>query len=381
MISKRVFILVITVAFLSTTLGFQVTSKFKILFEKAKFTMETKGDLKTAITLFNEIIKKYPNEREYAARSQFYIGLCNEKLGNVEARKAYEIVLSKYADQPGIVNEARARLTLLESKTPSIGPTTRRILADAEKIGHGSTVISKYIRTVDGNTGDVFQFEITSGDTSRIKNNSNLKKNDIDNIETYIFSPDGEKLAYNIAIFDSVTNKWTYELHIRNLDGSDLHSLYNEKYDYIYPFDWSSDGRLILAAQTQNNVDELVLISLEDGSKRILKKIITGYIGLWITRFSPDGKYIALSSVKKSNTPNSDILIIDVENGNEVFVAEHPAEDQMLRWTPDGKNLVFLSDRSGTWDLWAVRVIEGKQLGEPQLIKKDFGYNVWNVIG
>jgi Tol biopolymer transport system component len=60
---------------------------------------------------------------------------------------------------------------------------------------------------------------------------------------------------------------------------------------------------------------------------------------------------------------------------NEVVVAGHPAEDKLLRWTPDGRSLVFLSDRSGTWDIWTVHITGGKQQGEPELLKKDFGWD------
>jgi len=51
--------------------GSQNSSDHKVLFEKAKFTMETKGDLKGAIDLFEELIGKYPDQREHAAKSQF----------------------------------------------------------------------------------------------------------------------------------------------------------------------------------------------------------------------------------------------------------------------------------------------------------------------
>jgi len=60
---------------------------------------------------------------------------------------------------------------------------------------------------------------------------------------------------------------------------------------------------------------------------------------------------------------------------NEVVVAGHPAEDELLRWTPDGRSLLFFSDRSGTWDIWTVRITEGKQQGEPELLKKDFAWD------
>jgi Tol biopolymer transport system component len=58
---------------------------------------------------------------------------------------------------------------------------------------------------------------------------------------------------------------------------------------------------------------------------------------------------------------------------NEVVVAGHPAEDQLLRWTPDGRSLLFRSDRSGTWDIWTVHITGGKQQGEPEPLKKNFG--------
>ncbi len=100
---KRILFIIVFIAVLLTTAISQTSPEYKILFEKAKFTMETKGDMNGAINLFNDIIKKYPKEREYSAKSQLYIGLCYEKLGADEARKAYELVVSEYNDQSDIV--------------------------------------------------------------------------------------------------------------------------------------------------------------------------------------------------------------------------------------------------------------------------------------
>src|SRR4030042_1218555 len=111
---KTFLLVVLTGAFL-TAFGFQTSPEYKILFEKPKFTMETKGDLNGAINLFNDIIKKYPKEREYAAKSQLYIGLCYEKLGNTQARAAYERVVRDYTDQSDIVVQAKERLAVLGS--------------------------------------------------------------------------------------------------------------------------------------------------------------------------------------------------------------------------------------------------------------------------
>src|SRR4030043_1727612 len=94
----------------------QNSSQHKVLFEKAKFTMETKGDLKGAIELFEEIIKKYPNERDYAAKSQLYIGMCYEKLGEeqaTQAQKAFEKVVETYPEQAEAVRVANEKLFVI----------------------------------------------------------------------------------------------------------------------------------------------------------------------------------------------------------------------------------------------------------------------------
>jgi len=83
---------------------------------------------------------------------------------------------------------------------------------------------------------------------------------------------------------------------------------------------------------------------------------------------------IAFSLVREGSPPQGDVFLMTPDGRNEVLVAGHPAEDRLLGWAPDGARVVFLSDRSGTWDIWAVRVSGGKQQGEPELLKKEFGY-------
>src|SRR4030043_1849838 len=85
----------------------QNSSQHKVLFEKAKFTMETKGDLKGAIELFEEIIKKYPDERDYAAKSLYLMGICYEKLGEKQAQQAqaaFQRIVEDYPDPAAGVN-------------------------------------------------------------------------------------------------------------------------------------------------------------------------------------------------------------------------------------------------------------------------------------
>ena len=113
---RKSFILIAFMTIVLMAFGFQNSSEHKVLFEKAKFTMETKGDLKGAIRLFEQIIKKYPDEREYAAKSQLYIGLCYEKLGLKQAKyaqKAFQKVVDNYPEQAEVVKVANEKLSVL----------------------------------------------------------------------------------------------------------------------------------------------------------------------------------------------------------------------------------------------------------------------------
>jgi Tol biopolymer transport system component len=304
------------------------------------------------------------------------MGQCYEKLGDAdtrEARKAYEQVVREYADQAGIVAQARVRLAALGGPVAGGGAgglVTRRVLADASGVDGVLTADGKYIRYMDQGTGDVVQFEVAGGQRSRITNRELLSETEHP-VEFHVFSRDGKQIAYN-SVVPANAKDFIYPLKIRNLDGSGLRTLYSEK-DYVQPLDWSPDAGSILALRDRNKETELTLISTADGSERLLRSIPSALSSLQSASFSPDGRFVAFSLVREGSPPHGDVFLMTADGLNEVVVAGHPAEDRLLAWTPDGRSLIFLSDRSGTRDIWTVRIAGGKQQGEPELLKKDFG--------
>jgi len=256
------------------------------------------------------------------------------------------------------------------------GLVTRRVLTDASGVGGVLTADGKYIRGLDWHTGDVVQFEAASGQTSRITNRVPWSKTE-NALQSQAFSRDGKQIAYDVESSDPNTKDWVYQVRIRNLDGSGLRTLYSQKDYLVQPLDWSPDAGSILALRDRNKGDELTLISTADGSVRVLRSITSGWSR---ASFSPDGRFVAFSSVAFSSVgegsrPQGDVRLMTADGRDEVVVAGHPAKDRLLGWTPDGRSLVFLSDRSGTWDIWTVHITGGKQQGEPELLKKDFGYD------
>src|SRR4030042_4327150 len=91
-----VFLLAVA-AFLVSGAGQQETAKQ--LFEKALHLEETKGDLEKAVEVYKRIVAEFPEERVLAAQAFYHLGLCYEKLGLRDARKAFQNVIEAYPDQ------------------------------------------------------------------------------------------------------------------------------------------------------------------------------------------------------------------------------------------------------------------------------------------
>src|SRR5215467_15130361 len=83
---------------------------------------EAEGNLESAIASYKKFLAHYANNRPLAAKAQYHLGLAYEKLGNAEARKAYEKLLRDYGDQTTIATEARKRLAAMPEKPVSGAP-------------------------------------------------------------------------------------------------------------------------------------------------------------------------------------------------------------------------------------------------------------------
>ncbi len=375
MSSKKIFIFIAFTAAIFMAFGFQNSSEHKVLFEKAKFTMETKGDLKGAIKLFSEIIKKYPDEREYAAKSQLYIGLCYEKLGLKQtkyAQKAFQKVVDDFPEQAEAVRIAKEKLNLILKVQALVEKgdkefTIRKVWAgpEVDVLGEVSPD-GRYLSYVDWTTGDIALRNLATGKNHRLSNKGSWVKSS-DFALFSIWSPDSKKIAYNWY-----TEKGDiFDLRIYGLKDSKHRILY-DKVPYTHPLDWSPDGKYILTYFSKKDRSIYIgLLSTQDGSMRTLKSFSRFYP--YKAGFSPDGSYIAYDLPLQQESIHRDIFILSTDGKHEIALVEHPADDALLGWTPDGKKILFLSDRTGESDVWAIQVSHGKPQGEPELIRRDIG--------
>jgi len=68
--------------------------------------------------------------------------------------------------------------------------------------------------------------------------------------------------------------------------------------------------------------------------------------------------------------------VIAVDGSRELPAAATSGNDVVVGWAPDGRQLLFASDRRGSMDLWAQPFIDGRPQGSAAVLKPHFG----NVI-
>lgn len=339
------------------------------IFQQALYIEEAEGDLEKAIELYQKILEQFPEEREVAVKAQLQIGICYEKLGLKEAQEAFKKVVENFPEQEKEVKIARQKLrrllkakAVIEDKVKELSMKKVFTVAPRDLVGTPSPD-GRYLSTVDWTTGDLAIKEISSGKLHRLTQNS------MDLTEyalISIWSPDGKKLAY------SWMNKENFfELRIIGLDGSGPQVLYRNRENFtIKPYDWSSDGKYILAGiGEKQKATQLATISVPDGSVQVLKErwIESGF-------FLPDGNFIIYDFVLLAQeSRGNDIALIPVQGGEEILLVKHPAHDFSICWDKEGKRFLFLSDRTGNMDIWALEMEESRPQGEPYLLKKNIG--------
>jgi len=172
------------------------------------------------------------------------------------------------------------------------------------------------------------------------------------------FSPDGKALVYSMQ-----GSLWRQEI------GSERAVELTHGPGYDYQPDWSPDGQHIAFARHQNNAIELWQLDVASGAAQQLTTTAAVNVE---PRYSPDGKRLAYVSTAGSGHFN--LFVASIEAGKlgapRAVVAPHESKiaryyyskhDHTINpsWTPDGKRLLFVSNREiayGSGDVCSVAV-------------------------
>lgn len=163
------------------------------------------------------------------------------------------------------------------------------------------------------------------------------------------FSPDGSRLAFSRAD----------HLYVAYADGTGERRL--TRAGRGFGVRWSPDGRRLAFTSHYRTGRFAVYVANADGSGvRPLVKPAHAREESSFPAWAPDGGLIAFASTR-THLENPEIYVVR-PNGtglrrltHTVGDAETLGDDGMPTWSPDGKQIVFTSNRTGTNALWVMR--------------------------
>ena len=145
------------------------------------------------------------------------------------------------------------------------------------------------------------------------------------------------------------------EIYVMDADGGNLHRLTNNPSSDYAP-SWSPDGkRIAFVSDRDGHVDandwltaEIYVMDADGGNPQNLTNNPSDDRD---PSWSPDGKRIVFSSdrdMERGNAAhNVEIYVMDADGKNQQRLTKNLTEDKDPSWSPDGKRIVFRSRRDG----------------------------------
>ncbi|MFC2083601.1 tetratricopeptide repeat protein [Bacteroidota bacterium] len=356
------------------------------LYQSALYAEEVEGNLNDAIKIYKKIISDFSENRPITAKALIQMGKCYEKLGDAEAKKAYSQVINDFSEQLQQVSEARVRLSALRKSSEKVtesGISMQKICSVTLDIGDKSPD-GRYFVYSNWDTGNKGLYDLESGKKFDITKDGKWGEFISEWGEWSAFSRNGNKIAY--IWYKSVKGDKKLEideLRIIGIDGSNQRTVFPGNGRFPQPKEWTKNGKQILTLLHGEN-HQISLISVQDGEEKTLKDLYWKEPGGIV--LSPDDKYIIYDCPVEKDSPRRDIYLISSDGKYENTIIENPSRDFRPHWLPDGKGIMFMSDRSGNTGLWYQAISNGKSKGDPKLIKDNlnrmwfFGISTDNKI-
>jgi Tol biopolymer transport system component len=350
------------------------------LFQKGMIQEEGEGNLAKAIDIYNSLVNDVNVDRSIRAKALLHVGICYEKLGNQNARRTYQKLISEYSDQEAIVAEGIEKLNGLkkpENIARDEGIVASQVWSPAQD-SYGVSPDGRYLNYIDWGNISLNIKDLKKG-TTRVVSKKGTWEVPMEFPDNSIWSPDGKKLAYTWYI-DKDT-----ELHIVNMDGSGNKIIAKGQNGTApWPVSWSRDGKYILAlvqdSSKNKKSNKMVLISVNEGSVKLLKDFKNLSCGGYMD-ISPDNKFIVYSLQEHENSEHKDIYLLSMDGKIDRKLVGDMANDSDPIWSADGKEVFFVSNRYGTNDLWKLKVENGQSVGASEIVKVDLGsqYRLFKV--
>ena len=160
------------------------------------------------------------------------------------------------------------------------------------------------------------------------------------------WSPDGTKIAF------ASSRDGNSEVYIMNVDGSNQTRLTNNPAT-DFSTAWSPDGTKIIFASTRHGgISNYELYVMNADGSNPTRLTNTNKWNLQ-ARFSPDGAKITFTSAATASGPDFKINVMN-SDGSNLNPLTTNTEENSSAWSPDGKKIVFGSNRDGNYEIYVM---------------------------
>ena len=344
----------ILAAVMSMTVAAQGIRPQDVEYQRAIRTETVDGDKRGAIRQHSHLVARYKtSDPAIAAKSLLRIGLLYQGLGDTEAATAaFERIIREY---PGQTQPAAQAQRALSGGTRRL--TQERVSAGGDK---GADAVSP--------DGRWIVFASREGFIIR-RNGSTQDHVSVPQADAPIFSPDSKRVIYNY---------WgaaKSEFRVASLEGRwNPRNVKTSPADvrYYNPGGWTADGQSVLVEIVhQDWTKQIAWLTIASGETRVLMNL-----GLRRPQdpgervaLSPDGQWIVYSAYPADPDPNDQrptenrerhLYLLPAQGGTPTELVGGSTNVRPV-WTPDGRRVVFVSNRSGSFGVWSVTAGERRE--------------------
>ncbi len=345
---------VLFMALLLATPALLLSQSASARFEQGLLKENAEGTLNEAIVIFSRIAEDKAADPAIRARAQLHIGICYEKLGDVQARGAYERLIATFPEQIAEVALARQKLAALAAT--EVKPRFTKI-----RVPTGLPDNAPFALSPDGqqlaylSEGSVWLVPVHGATDPTIAgaprqitrpNKSWAETTDI------TWSRDGSWLALHVRERDAA--QYEYAVYMLRATGGEprqvsLELKSRERIFHDSRLSLSPDGKWLAYTtwpEGGSPAERSVYLAPTDGgpATRLTQPITSD------PAFSPDGKRIAYLRLVDDPDWGSgrergrQLWINTVNGGSPVLAFELPRPGRLAgpTWSPDGKTVAVL---------------------------------------
>jgi Tol biopolymer transport system component/DNA-binding winged helix-turn-helix (wHTH) protein len=158
------------------------------------------------------------------------------------------------------------------------------------------------------------------------------------------FSEDGRR----IAVGQGFTTGTTWQVRLKSPGGgvTSLKKITNESLFQDSP-QLASDGKRLVSRSQRGGHYGLWISDIDGNDNVLITEPQQSFVGS--PHWSPDAKWIAMDY---RGGKHSQIYVVDSEGRNFHALTSGDYENEVPRWSRDGRSIYFSSNRTGNWQLW-----------------------------